>query len=112
MTKSSCTKAVFLLLLLLSGAATTLAQWTHRYPKVEGYRHHVYLEGFELPVMGAGPTDPAPEPDGTSVAFAARVAVASRPREPLGATSDLQRGHGLEAGVLGRREAVGFHPGR
>ena len=46
------------------------AQWTHRYPKVAGYNHHVYLEGYELPMLTAGPIDPAPSPDGTSVAFA------------------------------------------
>ena len=36
------------------------AQWKNRYPKVEGYGHHVYLEGHELPVLNAGPMDPAP----------------------------------------------------
>ncbi|WP_419937834.1 CehA/McbA family metallohydrolase [Candidatus Palauibacter sp.] len=46
------------------------AQWTHRYPKVAGYGHHVYLEGYELPVLTAGPIDPAPSPDGERVAFA------------------------------------------
>lgn len=53
------------------GAWSAAAQWTHRYPKVEGYSHHVYLEGFELPVLAHGPTDPAPSPDGRSLAFAA-----------------------------------------
>jgi TolB protein len=47
------------------------AQWNHRYPMQEGARHQVYLESFELPVMGAGPSDPAPSPDGSSLAFAA-----------------------------------------
>ena len=61
----------FLGLVLLSAGASE-AQWNYRYPQVAGYRHHVYLEGFELPVMGAGPTDPAPSPDGKSLAFAAR----------------------------------------
>lgn len=28
------------------------AQWTNRYPKVEGFSHHVYLEGYELPTLG------------------------------------------------------------
>lgn len=53
-------------------ASTAAAQWTNRYPKLEGYSHHVYVEGFELPLLAAGPTDPAPSPDGRSVAFAAR----------------------------------------
>ncbi len=48
------------------------AQWTNRYQRVEGYSHHVYLEGYELPTMNAGPTAPAVSPDGRSVAFSAR----------------------------------------
>jgi TolB protein len=48
------------------------AQWTNRYPKVDGFGHHVYLEGYEMPTLGAGPTDPAPSPDGRSIVFAAR----------------------------------------
>ncbi len=47
-------------------------QWTNRYPKVEGYSHHVYLEGYELPVLTNGPMDPAPSPDGARIAFASR----------------------------------------
>ena len=46
------------------------AQWTNRYPKVPGYSHHVYLEGYDLPTVSAGVTDPAPSPDGRSVALA------------------------------------------
>ena len=48
------------------------AQWTNRYPRVVGYGHHVYLEGYELPILAAGPIDPAPAPDGRRLAFAAR----------------------------------------
>jgi Tol biopolymer transport system component len=48
------------------------AQWTHRYPPVKGIANAVYLEGFELPTMGAGPTDPAASPDGKTIAIAAR----------------------------------------
>ncbi|MEX1051381.1 MAG: hypothetical protein WEC54_07495, partial [Gemmatimonadales bacterium] len=48
------------------------AQWTNRYPKLDGYSHHVYLEGYELPTMNVGPTDPAVSPDGSRVAFSAR----------------------------------------
>jgi TolB protein len=47
-------------------------EFTHRYPKVEGWAHHIYLEGYELPVLNAGPSDPAPSPDGKSLAFSAR----------------------------------------
>jgi len=59
-----------LLLALVPGLAS--AQWTNRYPKLEGYSHHVYVEGFELPMVVAGPTDPAPSPDGGTIAIAAR----------------------------------------
>ena len=58
------------LLALVPGAVS--AQWTNRYPKLEGYNHHVYVEGFELPILVAGPTDPAPAPDGRTIAIAAR----------------------------------------
>jgi TolB protein len=51
---------------------TVLAQWTNHYPLADGFNHHVYLEGFELPVLNAGPMDPAPSPDGKEIAFAAR----------------------------------------
>jgi TolB protein len=47
------------------------AQWTNRYPKQEGFNHHIYVEGYDMPVMGAGPSDPAASPDGRSLAFAA-----------------------------------------
>ena len=48
------------------------AQWTHRYPKIKGLSHHVYLEGYELPTLTIGPMDPAPAPDGQRIAFASR----------------------------------------
>ena len=47
-------------------------QWRNRYPHVAGYGHHVYLEGYELPVLTNGPIDPAPAPDGRRLAFSAR----------------------------------------
>jgi TolB protein len=48
------------------------AQWTNRYPRVQGYGHHVYLEGYELPTLSTGVMDPAPSPDGRRVAFTSR----------------------------------------
>jgi TolB protein len=48
------------------------AQWTNHYPLAEGFNHHVYLEGFELPVLNAGPMDPAPSPAGDAIAFSAK----------------------------------------
>ena len=60
--------AAFLFLIPDSGAG----QWRNRYPQVRGYGHHVYLEGYELPLLTNGPIDPAPSPDGRQVAFSAR----------------------------------------
>jgi TolB protein len=60
------------IVLAVLGHVAVGAQWTNRYPKVEGFNHHVYLEGYELPTMGAGPTDPAASPDGQSLAVSAR----------------------------------------
>lgn len=65
-------------LMLVSAAGTLVlampadAQWTNRYPKNNGFGHHVYLEGYELPTMAVGVVDPAPSPDGTTIAFASR----------------------------------------
>lgn len=62
-----------LVILTLGISATPLpAQWTNRYQRVQGYSHHVYLEGYELPTMNVGPTDPAVSPDGERIAFSAR----------------------------------------
>ncbi len=57
---------------LLVSAANLLAQFTNRYPKVEGYRHHIYLEGYELPLLAAGVIDPAVSPQGDRIALASR----------------------------------------
>jgi TolB protein len=57
---------------LLFAAVPAAAQFTNRYPKIEGMNHHIYLEGYDLPTMNAGPTDPAVAPDGGRVAFSAR----------------------------------------
>ena len=62
--------AVLATLTLLPDAAS--GQWTNRYPHVQGFGHHVYLEGYELPVLTNGPIDPAPSPDGHQIAFSAR----------------------------------------
>jgi TolB protein len=48
------------------------AQWKNRYPKVDGYGHHVYLEGHELPVLNSGPMDGAPAPLTEQVVFSAK----------------------------------------
>ena len=48
------------------------AQWRNRYPKLAGSAHHVYVEGYELPVVNAGASDPAASPDGRTLAVASR----------------------------------------
>ena len=53
-------------------AQTADAQWTNRYTKLDDFGHHVYLEQHELPILAHGPTDPAPAPDGKTLAFAAQ----------------------------------------
>ena len=58
--------------LLLLNTNLLEGQWTNRYPKVDGYGHHVYLEGHELPVMNAGPMDPAPSPKNDKIVFSAK----------------------------------------
>lgn len=60
--------SVFCVSMLLAASAS--AQWTNRYPKVDGFGHHVYLEGHEFPSLTSGPIDPAASPDGTTVAYA------------------------------------------
>jgi TolB protein len=48
------------------------AQWTNRYPKLAGYSHHVYVEGYELPVLNAGISDAAASPSDSTWVIAAR----------------------------------------
>ncbi len=66
---SCCALALAAVVLLLPTTAN--AQWTNRYAKLSDFGHHVYLEQHELPILAHGPTDPAPSPDGESLAFAA-----------------------------------------
>ncbi|WP_262694374.1 CehA/McbA family metallohydrolase [Kordiimonas aquimaris] len=51
-------------------AADVSAQWTNRYPKVDGFGHQVYLEGHEFPSLTSGPIDPAASPDGKTLVYA------------------------------------------
>lgn len=48
------------------------AQWNNRYQKLDDFGHHTYLEQHELPILSHGPVDPAPTPDGQTLAFAAQ----------------------------------------
>lgn len=72
------------------------AQWTNRYPKVDGFGHHVYLEGFELPILTSGPMDPAPAPDGSTIALAARGWIWLLDPE-TGTATQLTTGAGIDA---------------
>ncbi|HBX64643.1 MAG TPA: hypothetical protein DEG32_00215, partial [Balneolaceae bacterium] len=47
-------------------------QWTNHYQKLDDFGHHVYLEQHELPILSHGTVDPAPAPDGETLAFAAQ----------------------------------------
>ena len=57
---------------LLAPIAQASGQWTNRYPKLAGYGHHVYVEGYELPILNAGITDAAASPVDSSWIVAAR----------------------------------------
>lgn len=46
-------------------------EWTHRYPRITGFAHQIYVEGYELPFVHAGPADAAVRPDGRALAVAA-----------------------------------------
>ena len=59
-------------LIVLFNISTISAQWSNRYPKVDGFGHHVYLEGYELPILNAGPIDPAPSPTNNNIVFSAK----------------------------------------
>ncbi|EED31753.1 hypothetical protein NOR53_3058 [gamma proteobacterium NOR5-3] len=65
-------------LLMLVGVLTLVwvsesnARWTNRYPKLDDFGHQIYLEQHELPAFANGPTDPAPSPDGKTIALAAQ----------------------------------------
>ena len=65
-------KFILLFCVLLFSIPSANAQWKNRYPKVDGYGHHVYLEGYELPVLNSGPMDPAPSPRDNQVVFSAK----------------------------------------
>jgi len=72
LSKMNNMKNSILIGILLLTAPAVIAQWSNRYPKVDGYGHHVYLEGYELPVLNAGPMDPAPSPLNDQVVFSAK----------------------------------------
>lgn len=66
------TKISALLVLCILCVQISDAQWRNRYPKSNGNGHHVYLEGFDMPIMNAGCTDPAPSPVSSDILFASK----------------------------------------
>lgn len=65
-------RVLFCLFLLFLVFTEANAQWTNRYPKVANVSHHVYLEGYNLPTLNQGASDPAVSPDNKTIALAAR----------------------------------------
>jgi len=63
---------ILLVIVLCCNILPSNAQWKNRYPKVDGYGHHVYLEGHDLPVLNSGPMDAAPAPLTEQVVFSAK----------------------------------------
>ena len=89
--------ALFLVLVLASSAR---AEFTNRYPKLSGFNHQIYVEGYELPVLNAGPAEPAVSPDGRSVAVAAGGHLWLIPLLPgggAGVARQLTRGRALDS---------------
>jgi TolB protein len=66
------TSRLALLACTIGLASSAAAQWTNRYPRVAGFSHQIYLEGYELPLLTSGPIDAVESPDGTQIAFASR----------------------------------------
>ena len=65
---SICISLFFVLLL----TPLAHAQWDNRYKKLDDFGHHTYLEQHELPILSHGATDPAPAPNGETLAFASK----------------------------------------
>lgn len=95
MRKTRWPKKAALCLFLLS-ATVARGEWTHRYPKLAGFPHQIYVEGYELPVLNAGPADPVASPDGQSLAVAMRGSL-WRVELSTGMTRRLTQGGGLDS---------------
>lgn len=66
------TMAFVALFIMLAISTMTSAQWVNHYPKVDDFGHQLYLEQHELPIHTFGITDPAPAPDGKTIAIASK----------------------------------------
>ena len=64
-------KQFLIIAAFISISSYSLGEWTNRYPKVEGQRHHIYLEGYEFPILSSNPKYPAESIDGKHLAFSA-----------------------------------------
>ena len=64
-------KQFLIIATFISISSYSLGEWTNRYPKVEGQRHHIYLEGYEFPILSSNPKYPAESIDGKHLAFSA-----------------------------------------
>jgi TolB protein len=76
--------------------ASAGAQWTNRYSKLSDFGHQIYLEQHELPILVVGSTDPAPAPDGKSLAFAAKGWI-WQPKLESGAAARLTDGSSVDS---------------
>lgn len=65
-------RGLFCLLILSLIKTEAFSQWTNRYPKIANVSHHVYLEGYNLPTLNQGASDPAISPNNRTLALAAR----------------------------------------
>ena len=112
---------------LAAMAQPLAAQWTNRYPKVDGFGHQIYLEQENLPILSSGPVYPAPSPVGGSVAFSHQgwiwlldvesgvatqvtngAAMDARPRwSPDGSVLAFVRDHGADTSIVLRNLASG-----
>jgi len=66
------TRIVLIVLTGICASSNAHAQWDNRYQKLDDFGHHTYLEQHELPILSHGSTDPAPAPDGETLAFASK----------------------------------------
>lgn len=62
----------FILALSIAASSSIFAQWTNHYSKLDDFGHHVYFEQHNLPILAHGITDPAPSPDGKTIAIASK----------------------------------------
>ncbi|MAL18171.1 MAG: hypothetical protein CL670_01810 [Balneola sp.] len=70
--KSALQSSLLIIIAIVMTSSLAHGQWTNHYQKLDDFGHHVYLEQHELPILSHGTVDPAPAPDGETLAFAAQ----------------------------------------